>query len=104
VVGRRILFFLVGKITKKAFLLFRHSKYSAMLSKNTLVQTAFSAILPTGLYKKLKDCNNKFSTNDFIYYLSFFFRFQLPINKLSDLVKLDIAMAGFTEALTFSLV
>jgi len=28
---------------------------------------------------------------------------QLPINKLSDLVKLEIAFAGFTEALTFSL-
>jgi len=28
---------------------------------------------------------------------------QQPINKLSDLLKLDIAMAGFTEALTFSL-
>jgi len=28
---------------------------------------------------------------------------QQPINKLSDLLKLDVAMAGFTEALTFSL-
>jgi len=28
---------------------------------------------------------------------------QLPINKLSDLVKLDVALAGFTEGLTFSL-
>lgn len=28
---------------------------------------------------------------------------QLPINKLSDLVKLEIAHAGFTEALTFTL-
>jgi len=29
-------------------LLIRHSKYSAILSKNTLLQTAFSAILDTG--------------------------------------------------------
>jgi len=28
---------------------------------------------------------------------------QQPVNKLSDLMKLDIAMAGFTEALNFSL-
>jgi len=28
---------------------------------------------------------------------------QLPINKLCDLIKLDVAMAGFSEALTFSL-
>lgn len=28
---------------------------------------------------------------------------QLPINKLSDLLKLDVAFAGFTEALAFSL-
>jgi len=34
-------------------LLIRHSKYSAMLSKNTLQQTAFSAILPTGLLRKI---------------------------------------------------
>jgi len=99
VVGRRILFFLVGSVFVISAL-----KIQCHVVKKYTVQTAFSAILPTGLYKKLKDCNNKFSTNDFIYYLSFFFRFQLPINKLSDLVKLDIAMAGFTEALTFSLV
>jgi len=28
---------------------------------------------------------------------------QLPVNKLSDLLKLDVALAGFTEGLTFSL-
>jgi len=28
---------------------------------------------------------------------------QLPINKLTDLLKLDVALAGFTEGLTFSL-
>eukprot|EP00111_Clytia_hemisphaerica_P002446 TCONS_00007009-protein len=28
---------------------------------------------------------------------------QLPINKLSDLIRMEIAFAGFTEALTFSL-
>lgn len=29
---------------------------------------------------------------------------QLPLNKLSDLLRYPIAQAGFTEALTFSLV
>lgn len=29
---------------------------------------------------------------------------QLPINKLTDLLRFPIAQAGFTEALTFSLV
>jgi len=28
---------------------------------------------------------------------------QLPVNKLTDLLKLDVALAGFTESLTFSL-
>merc|ERR1712142_152620 len=28
---------------------------------------------------------------------------QLPVNKLTDLLKLDVALAGFTEGLTFSL-
>jgi len=39
----------VGKICKSvcrsAFLLIRHSNYSVILSKNTLLQTAFSVIL-----------------------------------------------------------
>jgi len=37
------------------FLLIRHSNYSAIMSKkNTLLQTAVSAILPTGLESLLK--------------------------------------------------
>ena len=29
---------------------------------------------------------------------------QLPINKLSDLLRREVALAGYTEALTFALV
>ena len=29
---------------------------------------------------------------------------QLPVNKLSDQLRLEVALAGFTEALTFALV
>ena len=29
---------------------------------------------------------------------------QLPMNKLTDLLRMDVAQAGFTEALTFTLV
>ena len=34
----------------------------------------------------------------------FLFCFQFSINKLTDLLRIDIASAGFTEALTFALV
>jgi len=64
------MFIPVGKIAKRTvwrsvFMLIRRSKYSAIFSKihsyrqlfrrfcpkNTLLQTAFSAILPTGMFK-----------------------------------------------------
>jgi len=59
----------VGKIAKKsegvwwsAFLLIRHSKYSATLSKIHRLQTTFSAILPTG---KMIQCDAVFTLTNF---------------------------------------
>ena len=38
------------------------------------------------------------------YHILILLLIQLPINKLSDLLRVELAQAGYTEALTFALV
>jgi len=65
----------VGKIAKKnAFLLIRHSKYSAIFVKNTLLQTAFSVILPTGKCK-INESNER-AEKLIMYHMLFFYSFN----------------------------
>lgn len=50
------------------------------------------------------DLYNQDSLTSSVWFDAFSFYFQFPLNKLTELLRQEMAAAGFTEALTFALV